>query len=335
MGLLDVSKIKMYYEIGSGWARAVDDISFTLDRGKMLGIVGESGSGKTSVALTILRLLPPNGRILGGQVILDGVDILKLSADELRKLRWKKMAMIFQGAMNALSPVHRVGDLLADVLRLHEETSPEDAKERIQDLFRLMGIPPSRMSSYPHELSGGMRQRVMIAMSLLFHPDLIIADEPTTALDVITQDRIIQEIKELQRMFNSTVIMITHDISIVAETCDEVAIMYAGQILERGNTISVLKHPSHPYTMALIQAFPSLRGQIRPLMPLAGSSPDLSNLPVGCLFEQRCPIAREICRRERPPHVGFSEGQYSSCHFAYDIVSQKIRSDDIWKTKSL
>ncbi len=316
--MLKIQGLKTYYRLRRGWVKAVDDVSFNLDHGESLGIVGESGCGKTTIALSIMQLLPSTGRIVDGQILFGGVDLSKLSQDELCKVRWKKISMIFQGAMSALDPVYRVGDQVVEALTTHDNISDEEAKTKVEGLFELVGLSPGRMNSYPHELSGGMKQRVVIAMSLACNPEMVIADEPTTALDVVVQDQILKEIKTLQEKLNFMMCYISHDISVIFETCDKIAVMYGGKILEHADAESIYKIPHHPYTIGLLKSFPSIRGEVKRLVSIPGSPPNLLNPPPGCRFEPRCPIAKEVCSREEPPPITISKEHYSSCHFALD-----------------
>lgn len=313
--LLKVEDLKMYYKIREGWVKAVDGISFSLDKGCSFGIVGESGCGKSSVALAIMRLLPRNAKVIGGRIFFNGTDLMKIPLDELRSFRLKKMAMIFQSAMNALNPVFRVGDQLADAFQYHEKVSREEAKARVQEIFELVNLDSSVMQKYPHELSGGMRQRVMIAMSLLCNPDLIIADEPTTALDVVVQDQILQSIKDLQERLKLSLILISHDISVILETCDKIAVMYGGQIVEYGDSNSIFNDPHHPYTSGLFESFPTIHAELKDLMSIPGSPPDLINPLKGCRFAPRCIFKKNICEKD-PPFVKVKNEHYSKCHFA-------------------
>jgi peptide/nickel transport system ATP-binding protein len=304
MQILDVEHLKMYFLTLRGWVRAVDDVSFTLDKGDSLGLAGESGCGKTSAALSILRLLPRNGKIFGGSINFEGKDILKLSERELRReIRWKKISTIFQGAMNALHPTTKVGDQIIESIIAHESISKKEAKKRAETLLDLVGIGASRIDRYPHELSGGMKQRVMIAMSLACNPDLVIADEPTTALDVIIEAQVLKVMKDLQNKLNLSMILISHDLSMIAETCNKVAIMYAGKIVEQGDVASIYKEPLHPYTQKLVSSFPSIIGSKTELASIHGFPPDLLNPPQGCRFHPRCDYAMEICRRAEPATV--------------------------------
>jgi len=315
--LFEVRDLKMYYEIiGKGLVRAVDGVSFSLERGETLGIVGESGCGKSSLALTILRLLPANAKVLGGEVLLDGVNILKMDLEKFRReVRWRRISLIFQSAMNALNPVIRVGDQIAEAIMIHDKgIRKNEAMKRVKELLALVGIDPSRAKSYPFELSGGMRQRVVIAMALALNPDIVIADEPTTALDVVVQAQILKLIKDLQRKLRLSVIVISHDISMVSELSNKIAVMYAGQIVEYGDIKDVFYNPLHPYTKALLYAVPSIRGKRRRLNPIPGAPPDLLRPPSGCRFHPRCPFKTDICIKEMPELIEADEGHFVRCH---------------------
>ncbi|MFQ6128526.1 MAG: ABC transporter ATP-binding protein [Thermoplasmata archaeon] len=422
--MLEVSNLKTYFSILRGTVYAVDGVTFHLDRGETMGLVGESGCGKTTMAFAITRLLPPNGRIVGGEIVFDGTligradfptelsEVLKeplwleetkdlverkmerlvspeegdesssvmesrmlleqeracveevnavlsdenLSAEEIRAeledlvddelnsflakrrrkriereieekmadIRWSKISMIFQGAMNAFNPVYKVGDQIMEALLQHEEMTKDEAKERVMDLFDLVGLERSRVTGYPHEFSGGMRQRAIIAMSLACNPQLIIADEPTTALDVIMQDRILAEIRDLQRELRIAMMIITHDISVVAEVAETIGIMYAGKLFEFGDIVSIFEQSANPYTIGLKGAFPSIKGKRKRLSSIPGSPPDLSEPPLGCRFHPRCKFAQEICRREEPSNFQVAENHWSLCHFAKEIYSGQL-----------
>jgi len=291
----------MYFKTMRGYVKAVDDVSFQVNKGDALGLAGESGCGKTSTALTILRLLPWNGEIFGGSILFDGKDLLKLDKERLRKdIRWRRISVVFQGAMNALHPNKTIGNQIMEPVISHEGVNREEAKERAASLLDLVGIGASKADRYPHELSGGMRQRTMIAMSLACNPDLVIADEPSTALDVIIQAQVLKVMKELQEKLDLSIIMISHDLSMIAEMCNNVAIMYAGKIVEYGDIVSILRTPVHPYTEKLIAAFPSIIGDKKDLASIPGFPPDLLYPPPGCRFHPRCPYAMNVCKIKEP-----------------------------------
>jgi len=316
MALLDVEDLRMYYRTSGGWVRAVDGLNFKIDRGRALGIVGESGCGKTSIAITLMRILPRNAKIFGGKVIFDGKDLVHMDEDRLREdVRWKGMSLIFQGAMNALNPVIKIEDQIVEAIRIHEpKVTKAEAKERIGKLFELVGIDPSRASSYPHEFSGGMKQRACIAMALACNPKMLISDEPSTALDVIIAAQILRLLRELKEKLNLAMIVISHDLSIVTETCDDAAIVYAGSVVEYGEINAIFKEPLHPYTQGLLSAFPSIKAQKTRLISIPGSPPDLTNPPRGCRFNPRCKYAMEICRKTRPVLTEISKGHLTACY---------------------
>ena len=312
--LLQVSNLKIYYYTYEGIVRAVDGVSFNIKRGEALGIAGESGCGKSTLAYGLLRIVPIPGRIVEGKVIFDGTDILQIPESEFkRKYRWKKISMVFQGAMNSLDPVKNIGKQIADVILTHEENiSKSKAYRRATELLKLVGIDPARAKSYPHELSGGMKQRVVIAMALALNPDLLIADEPTTALDVVVQAQILNLLKELKNKFKMSLILITHDLSVIAEIADKVAIMYAGKIVELGKMEDIYEDPKHPYTSKLLRSIPRLRGKAS-LEWIPGQPPDLKNPPLGCRFHPRCPYVMDRCRREEPPAISLGRDRFVSC----------------------
>jgi peptide/nickel transport system ATP-binding protein len=316
MSFLEVKNLKMHYETLRGWVKAVDDVTFGLDKGDTLGLAGESGCGKTSAALSILKLLPNNAKIFSGRIKFKGQDLLRLPDRRFRQdIRWKKISTIFQGAMNALHPTTKVGDQITEALLAHEKISKNDALERAGKLLDLVGIGVERINRYPHELSGGMKQRVMIAMSLACNPDLVIADEPTTALDVIVAAQVLKVIKELQEKLDLSMILITHDLSLISEVCNKVVIMYAGKIVEQGDIISIFKEPLHPYTQKLIGAFPSVLGPKEELTGISGFPPDLLNPPPGCRFHPRCSYAMPICKKEEPITLNASGKEHKvACH---------------------
>lgn len=316
MPLLQVENLKMYYETLRGYVKAVDNVSFQLNKGDAYGLAGESGCGKTSAALTIIRLLPQNAKILGGKILFKGEDIVPLSDPAIRKkIRWKRISMIFQGAMNALHPTKTIGSQITEAILLHEKVSKKEANDRAGKLLDLVGIGAAKTDRYPHELSGGMKQRSVTAMALACNPDLIIADEPTTALDVIIQAQVLKVIKELQQKLHLSMLLISHDLSMIAEVCNKVGIMYAGKIVEYGDSTSIFKDPLHPYTQKLIAAFPSILGRKTELSSIRGFPPDLLNPPPGCRFYPRCQYAMDICKKEEPPLIKMSSEEHGvACH---------------------
>lgn len=313
MALLDVQNLTMHYTTKKGDVQAVDDISFSLEQGKALGLVGESGCGKTSIAISLIKLLPENAKILDGHVYFKEQDLVPLSEKEIRKIRWKGISMVFQAAMNALDPVYKVGDQVIEAILAHERVSEEAARERVAELFQLVGLDPERMDHYPHEYSGGMKQRAIIAMALSCNPAIIIADEPTTALDVIVQDRILHEMDKIREKLNMGMIYISHDIAVIAEVSDKIGVMYAGKMVEFADTVTIFKRPAHPYTHALMSSFPSLRGEKRELQTIVGEPPDLLNPPSGCRFHPRCPYATPNCEQEAPPWEELEPGHFIAC----------------------
>ena len=322
--LLEVRNLATAFETDQGLLRAVDGISFTVQRGRTLGIVGESGCGKSVTALSLMRLLPkPSGRIVSGEILLDGTDLVSASADQLLRIRGGRIGMIFQEPMTALNPVHRIGRQLAEVFLLHRTKDRDEALRLAVDMLTKVGIPSPevRALEYPHQLSGGMRQRVVIAMALACKPDLLIADEPTTALDVTIQAQILGLIKELQEEMGMAVILITHDLGVIAETCDDVVVMYAGRIAEQGPVEAIFDQPSHPYTRGLLNSIPRLDAPRKSrLETIPGTVPSLADLPPGCRFQNRCPWRIPAC--ETQPSLDTVEpGHLAACHRWRDVVT--------------
>lgn len=323
MELLDVKDLRTYYLTPFGAVKAVDDISFKLKKGLAIGFAGESGCGKTTIALSIMRILPYPGKVLGGEVLFKGIDILKMKEEELRRVRWKGISTVFQGAMASLNPLFKVGRQIAEPIMIHEDVKKEEAYSRANELLELVGIETSRANNYPWELSGGMRQRAMIAMGLACNPDVIIADEPTTALDVIVAHQVMELIKDLREKLDLSMMLITHDISVIAQTCDELAIMYAGKIVELSTVSTMYESPLHPYTDALISSFPSIKGERRQLKSIAGNPPDLINPPSGCNFNPRCAYAQDICRSEEPALDQIADNHFVACHFWDELAAKR------------
>jgi len=312
--ILSVDDLKMYYSVREGEIRAVDGVSFSLEHGGSLGLVGESGCGKTSIAISLLRLLPDNAEIKGGHIWFDGMDLVTLPEDQMRQVRWDRISMVFQAAMNSLNPVYRVGDQIIEAMQAHwESISEAEARERVAELFDLVGLQPSFMDRYPHEFSGGMRQRAIIAMALSCNPDIIIADEPTTALDVIVQDRVLRKLEEIQKRLDMALIYISHDIAVIAEVSDRIGVMYAGHMAEIADSVDIFERSLHPYTDALISAFPSIKGKKKELKTLPGEPPDLLDPPSGCRFHPRCPRALDICTEEQPALRDYGGGHLAAC----------------------
>lgn len=326
MELLEVQDLKTYYKTLRGDVKAVDGVTFSVEQAKATGLAGESGCGKTTVATTVLRILPSAGRIAGGKILYKGLDLAKIDEEEMREnYRWKEISIVFQGAMNALNPVYKVSEQISEAITLHEpEVSRREAYERGSKLFELVGIDPSRIDHYPHEFSGGMRQRAMIAMALASNPSILIADEPATALDVIVAAQVLKLLRELKTRLNLGMILITHDLSIIAELCENCAIMYAGRIAEYGDVVTIFKDPLHPYTQGLIGAFPSISAKERMAMvSIPGSPPDLLDPPTGCRFHPRCKYAMDVCKRVEPPYVEIDKGHFVACHLVSTIQEDK------------
>jgi peptide/nickel transport system ATP-binding protein len=312
--LLVVEDLRTYFTLESGVVKAVDGVSFRLDDGEALGIAGESGCGKTTTALSLLRLLPSNAKVVGGSVRLFGIDLQEKTEKQLRRYRWREISIIFQGAMNALNPVRRIGEQIAEPIEQRLGASSDQALTRARELLELVGIPAARAGAYPHELSGGMRQRAMIAMALACDPAIVIGDEPTTALDVMVQAQILELLEDLREKLGLSLILITHDLSVIAETCDRVMVMYAGRVAEEGPVGPVFATPRHPYTQMLLRSFPDVEAGRRDLGTIPGMPPDLRTPPSGCRFHPRCPAAMDVCRAEAPPEATFADRVRVACH---------------------
>lgn len=316
---------------------AVDDVSFYVNRGEILGIVGESGSGKSVTVMSVMRLIKgPKGVIKNGEILFNGEDLLKKNKKEMQSIRGKRISMIFQEPMTSLNPVITVGEQIAEVLRKHEKMNRKDAWNRTRELLEVVHIPlaEERMKEYPHQLSGGMRQRVMIAMALACNPDLLIADEPTTALDVTIQSQILELLKELQKKYNMSIILITHDMGVVAEYADRILVMYAGRVAESGTTEEILNDPKHPYTQALIEAIPKLTEEQEQLIPIPGNIPNIYRLPRGCNFCGRCRYADELCSTEKPKPVYTGE-RMVSCFYVIQNSGQNALNGPEGKNRNV
>ncbi len=328
--LLSIRDLVVEFRTEDGVVHAVDGVSYDLFPGEILGIVGESGSGKSVSTMALLGLIPqPPGRIVSGTADFQGRDLLKLKKRELRQVRGNEVAMVFQDPMTSLNPVLTIGHQLGEAIKTHHPKEKDAAvKARVTDLLRLVGVPnpEARYSQYPHEFSGGMRQRAMIAMSITNSPSLLIADEPTTALDVTIQAQVLEVMKRVQNETHAATILITHDLGIVAEMCDRVLVMYAGRIVESGDVETIFRSPRHPYTIGLMNSLPKLTGDDEWLEPITGSPPSLIDLPSGCPFHPRCFLAREKCRQEDPPLEPVDgSGHLSACHFSEELIGRKSK----------
>jgi peptide/nickel transport system ATP-binding protein len=310
--LLEVRGLTVEYAAGERPARAVDGVDLAIFEGETVGLAGESGCGKTTIANAVMQLLRPPARIAGGSILFEGEDLVGRSAEELRRFRWRNVSMVLQSAMNALNPVMRVGDQFVDAMRAHEHVDRRRALARAGELLEVVGIDRARVRAYPHELSGGMRQRVVIAMALALHPQLVVMDEPTTALDVVVQKGVLAMIREVQREIGSSLLFVTHDMAVHANLADRLGILYAGRLVEEGRTADLFRAPRHPYTAHLIASLPRL-GDTAPKAGLSGTPPNLADPPPGCRFHPRCPRASDLCRREVPPLEPVALGHRLAC----------------------
>ena len=321
--LLAIEDLVVTYRLRTRPVRAVDGLTLSIEAGQRVGLVGESGCGKTTVARALLGILPTNGSIERGRILLDGRDLTRLSAAEMRAVRWRRIAMVPQSAMNALNPVLRVGDQLVETIRIHEPVGPARARSRAAELFERVGLEPRRLQDYPHQFSGGMRQRATIAMAVALRPQLLIADEPTTALDVLVQDRILTLLEQLCADLGLALLYITHDVPVVAELCDAVGVMYAGKLAEFGPLAEVFSAPAHPYTMGLLQASPKRITDRFELTSIPGAPPNLAAPPHGCRFAARCPFADDRCHALEPELISLNAQHAAACHYAG--VAPKMR----------
>ncbi len=320
--LLDVRDLKVEFRTGRETIRAVNGVSFSVNRGEVVAVLGESGSGKSVTAATVMRLLPmPPARITGGQILFKGRDTLTLSPEEWRQMLGSELALVLQDALTALNPVFSVGWQIAEVFRVHGERSRKKAWVRAVELLERVGIPAAaqRANDYPHQFSGGMRQRVMIAIAVALKPSLLIADEPTTALDVTVQAQIMELMTSISREEGMSILLITHDLGVAVDYADRVCVMYAGRVVDTGNVRDVLRRPAHPYTLALMHSAPQAQDKGARLKPIVGSPPDMAHPPPGCPFHPRCSFAKDICRQEVPPQKSVAPGRLSECHFAEQV----------------
>ncbi len=313
--LLKVKNLSIQYSTDDGVVKAVDNMTFEIGVGETIGIVGETGAGKTTTALGIMQLVPnPPGKIVQGEIIFKGEDLLKKKEEEMRKIRGNQISMIFQDPMTSLNPVMTTEEQIAEVILLHQNVSNKEALEKARDMIETVGIPRERGKEYPHQFSGGMRQRIVIAISLACNPELLIADEPTTALDVTIQAQVLKLMKRLKDEFETSMIMITHDLGVVANICDKVAIMYTGYVVEYAKVRDLFENPLHPYTQGLFGSIPNIEEDEKRLNPIKGLMPDPTEIPEGCPFNPRCPKAMDICRVVLPERVEVEEGHFVNCH---------------------
>lgn len=312
--ILEVKDLTIHYSVDKSTIKAVNGISFNLEQGESLGLVGETGAGKTTTALGIMRLISnPPGRIVSGSILYKGEDLCQKSHEEMRRIRGHEISMIFQDPMTALNPVLTVGDQIAEVISLHQKVTRNEAMHKAMAMMELVGIEGERCNEYPHQFSGGMQQRIVIAIALACNPSLLLADEPTTALDVTIQEQVLDLIRNLKKRFNSSLLLITHDLGVVAEVCDHVAIVYAGKVVEYGALEHIYNHTSHPYTQGLFGSIPNLDKKVRRLKPIAGLMPDPATLPDGCVFAERCPEVQNECRKGVIPNVEIAPGHFVRC----------------------
>ena len=335
MALLEINNLQVNYEVDEGHeVQAVDDVSFSIEPGETFGLVGESGCGKTTLAKAIIRLLDTNGSVAGGEIFFKGRDLAELSDRETRDVRWAEISIIPQSSMSGLNPVYKVGDQIVEAIRRHEpKTPPEEAHERARSLLERVGVDADRADDYAHEFSGGMKQRAMIAMALACDPDLIIADEPTTALDVIVQDQVLEELEALQEEFNVAFLIISHDISVIAETCDRVGVMYGGKLMEIGSTVDVFENTANPYTLGLKNSFPDVSQAQARLVSIPGSAPSLEDPESGCRFQGRCPFVIPRCEAEHPPLYRVEGEHRSACYRLDDIdqLREEAEKESTWR----
>jgi oligopeptide/dipeptide ABC transporter ATP-binding protein len=336
MAVLEIDRLQITYKVGGREARAVDGVSFAIEEGEYLGLVGESGCGKSTIAKAILGILPPGGTVAGGAIRFRGRDLVGLPPAELRRIRWRDIALVPQSAMNGFDPVYTIESQVDEAITAHQQLPAEARRERISELFAMVGLEEGRLKDYPHQFSGGMRQRAMIAMAMVLDPKLVVADEPTTGLDVIVQDQILQRIREIHDRFGKAMLLITHDMAVVSENCDKIAVMYAGRIMEYGGE-AVFRTPFHPYTLGLCNAFPNLADRGHELISIPGAPPSLFDPPMGCRFRQRCPFATARCAEETPPLIEVAPGHVVACHYVDRAETFRTAARDAatWRTPAV
>jgi len=337
VALLTIEDLRVEYRTSRGAAHAVDGVTLEVHEGEVLGLVGESGCGKTTLARAIIRVLPRNAGIAGGRILFDGTDLAALPEPEMAGYRWREIAMVPQAAMDSLDPVYRLGDQFNEVLMITGGLTRAGARARALDLCDLVGLDRRRLAAYPHELSGGMRQRAAIALALALRPRLVLADEPVTALDVVVQHHILRRLRQLRAELSLSVVLVTHDISVIAQTCDRMAVMYAGKIVEVGRTVDVFARPQHPYTMGLPNSFPNLLRPQETLIPIEGAPPDLLAPPPGCRFAPRCPFAVDRCLADSPGLREIAPGRWAACHRAEEAEALRLQAHEArrWHVQAL
>jgi peptide/nickel transport system ATP-binding protein len=325
MPLLEVDSLTVEYKSSRGIVRAVDDVSFSLDKGQTLGLAGESGSGKSTLGLSIIRLVPSPGRIVKGTIKIDGTDVLKLSQDQMRSIRGQKVAYVFQDPMTSLNPVKKIGSHFVEMIQAHEpNTKKEDALERAKTILNNLGILTERINDYPHQFSGGMRQRIMIGLAIALNPDLVIADEPTTALDVIVQAKILDLLEDLRRTYGMALILISHDLSIIMERCDKIIVMYGGNMVEYADSTELHKNPVHPYTQGLLRSIPNIELADQKLSAIPGSPPNMLNPPKGCRFWPRCKVPKTMCKEKEPSLINIGNDHFVRCFLSPEEGAKDI-----------
>ena len=333
--LLAVSGLSTEYSTSRGVAAALTDVSISVGRSENLGIIGESGCGKSTLLKTIMGVMPSNARVTRGSVVFEGTDLVTAPKEDVRRVRWAGISMITQSALNALDPVIRVGDQIAEAIMAHRPVNRREALRRASELLAMVGVDPGRVSDYPHQFSGGMRQRAIIAMALALEPPLVLADEPTTALDVIVQDQIFQRLRKLQADLGFSLVLVTHDLGLVIENCESVAVMYAGMVVEKGATRDIVRNPGHPYTLGLKNALPRVGRKEEPIT-IPGVPPDLTRLATGCRFAPRCPFVLPVCTAQQPPMVDMGDGRFSRCHRVSEMGELAILATrrEVWEREA-